>query len=144
MNRILMAHLLCLMGLISVGCGGPEYTGDKRYAISGTVTVDGEPMQWGTISFIPKDGNNRVSGGPIIDGKFEVTEGRGANSGEYRVEIRWQKPTGKQVRDIDTDEMIDELAEGLPARYHKDSELTASVSEENQTFTFDLKSAEGK
>ena len=27
------------------------------------------------------------------------------------MEIRWQKPTGKKIMDIDTEEMIDELAE---------------------------------
>lgn len=140
MNRtsLNLSVLLCFTTLIAVGCGGPEYEGAKRFAVKGTVTVDGEPMDYGTISFIPSSEAARVSGGPIVDGKFEMREGRGANAGQYRVEIRWQKPTGKKYRDPDTEEMMDERKEGLPKRYHEQSELTADVSEENHTFDFAL------
>ena len=143
MNRLIFTGMLCGLSVIALGCGGPEYSGDKRFPVSGTVTVDGEPMEYGTISFLPvSQEQDRVSGGIIVAGKYEMPEGRGANAGEYRVEIRWQKPTGKKIQDIDTEEMIDERAEGLPARYHENSELTASVSAEKYTFDFDLTSAE--
>jgi hypothetical protein len=41
---------------------------------------------------------------------------------------------------MDRTELIDEMMEGLPAKYHKESELTAEVSSETTTFDFDLKS----
>lgn len=141
MNKLVFAGMICGLGFVALGCGGPEYAGDKRFPISGMVMVDGELMEYGTISFIPAiQDKARVSGGPIINGKYQMREGRGANAGDYRVEIRWQKPTGKMIRDIDTEEMIEERAEGLPARYHENSELTVTVSEEEYEFHFDLQS----
>jgi hypothetical protein len=103
--------------------------------------VDGQPLDVGTISFIPTNHDQqRVSGGPIVDGAYSVREERGANSGPYRVEIRWRKKTGKKYRDPDSGELLDERKEGLPARCHEKSELTAEVSEKQTTFDFDLKS----
>jgi formylglycine-generating enzyme required for sulfatase activity len=43
-----------------------------------------------------------------------------------------------------TGEMFDERKEGLPPRFHEQSELTADVSAERTTFDFDLKSAMDK
>jgi hypothetical protein len=56
------------------------------------------------------------------------------------VEIHWAKKTGKQHHDGELDMMVDDRKEGLPPRYHKDSELTAEVSAKQTTFDFDLKS----
>jgi hypothetical protein len=105
------------------------------------VRVDGQPLDVGTISFIPTNHDQqRVSGGTITDGTYSVKEERGANPGLYRVEIRWGKKTGRKYRDPDSGELLDERKEGLPARYHATSELTAEVSEKQTTFDFDLKS----
>jgi hypothetical protein len=105
------------------------------------VRVDGQPLDVGSISFIPTNHDQqRVSGGGILDGAYLVDEARGANAGLYRVEIRWAKKTGRKYRDPDSGELLDERKEGLPARYHEKSELTAEVSEKKTTFDFDLKS----
>jgi hypothetical protein len=123
------------------GCGKKDYTGDQRFPLSGSVTVDGAPMQYGVISFLPQDKTGRVSGGPIRDGAYSVPEAKGANAGKYRVEIHWNKLTGKKVPNpMDPEQMTDEMEEGLPPKYHKDSELTADVSPEQTAFDFDLKS----
>ena len=82
-----------------------------------------------------------VSGGPIKAGAYSVPEETGATAWKYRVEIHWSKPTGRKVHDIDTgEEIMDELAEGLPPKYHQNSELTAEVSSDQTTFDFDLQS----
>ena len=122
------------------GCGR-VYDGDRRYPLSVRVTYGGVPIDAGNISFIPKSGDGqRVSGGPIIDGAYSVPEEKGANAGTYRVEIRWQKATGKKYREPDSGEMLDVRKEGLPPRYHAQSELSADVSPDRTTFNFDLKS----
>jgi hypothetical protein len=129
--------LACTAG---AGCGGRGYDGDQRFPLSGTVTVDGEPMEYGVIAFIPDGEEARVSGSPIRNGTYSIPEEKGANAGSYRVEIHWNKLTGKRIRNpLDATEMIDEMEEGLPPRYHKNSELTAEVSAEQTTFDFDLK-----
>jgi hypothetical protein len=130
----------CLLLGALFGCKTQEYPGAKRYPLSGRVTYDGEPIDLGSISFLPTDGGDqRVSGGYIENGEYSVPEGQGANAGKYRVEIRWQKATGKQVKERSED-LTEQRVEGLPAKYHKNSELTAEVSAKQTRFDFDLKS----
>src|SRR6188474_2203623 len=104
---------LTLCALLA-GCGGPKYSGDKRYPLAGDVTFEGQPIDLGSISFIPQGGNGPHSGGVITDGKYAVPEEKGATAGNYRVEIHWLKRTGKKLRDPDTGEMYDERKEALP------------------------------
>lgn len=133
------AVLWLLTATTLLGCSRQSYSGPKRFPLAGKITIDGQPLDFGSISFIPADGQ-RVSGGLIENGAYGVTEENGANAGKYRVEIRWQKKTGKQKRDNDSGEMFDERKEGLPDRFHAQSELTADVSAKQTTFDFDLKS----
>ena len=133
--------VVCVLGLLfllTAGCGGKEYTGERRFAIAGKVAVDGQPLEFGVISFLPQD-KGRVSGAPIKDGTFSIEEAMGPTAGQYRVEIHWNKPTGKRVKDGYGEEIMDEYKEGLPSKYHKDSQLTAEVSPKQTTFDFDLK-----
>jgi hypothetical protein len=137
------ASFWCCLALVVVlvGCSRQDYPGPKRFPLSGKVTYDGEPVDAGSISFLPLGGGEqRVSGGPIEGGTYSVPEAQGANAGKHRVEIRWQKLTGKKSRDPQSGEIVEQRAEGLPAKFHKDSELTAEVSEKQTTFDFDLKS----
>ncbi len=94
-----------------------DTTGDRRFAVSGKVTVDGQPMEHGLIRFLP-EGKGIVSGGPITHGAYAIAEEKGPNAGKYRVEINWNKPTGRRVKDAYGDEIMDEYKEGLPAKYH--------------------------
>ena len=96
-------------------------------------------MESGVISFLPEEKGGRVSGGPIKGGAYSVTEAMGANAGKYRVEVRWNKPTGRRVKDAYGEEIMDEYKEGLPAKYHSSSELRADVSAKQTTFDFELK-----
>ena len=140
MNRLL--HLVGLTVVLALygGCGGmKEYTGEKRYPLSGKVTVNGQPMESGVISFLPQEKEGRVSGGPIKSGAYSVTEAMGPNAGKYRVEIHWNKPTGRRVKDAYGEEIMDEDKEGLPAKYHSKSELTVEVQVKQNTFDFELK-----
>lgn len=141
MNRVL--RLLCLVCVCFAlaGCGQRDYTGPQRFPLTGKVTCDGEPIDFGSISFLPQGGDKqRVSGGVIENGTYTVPESRGANAGQYRVEIHWLKLTGKQYQDIASLEMVDERKEALPPRYHEQSELTVEVSDKQTTFDFNLKS----
>jgi len=137
LQRVACLAILCAT---SVGCGS-KYSGDQRFPLSGKVTYDGEPIDLGTISFLPASGDKqRVSGGTIENGVYSVPEEMGANPGNHRVEIRWAKKTGEQFLDPDTQTMVDKRDEGLPPQFHKESTLTAEVSAAQTTFDFDLKS----
>ena len=140
MNRLLLFVGLAVVLALLNGCGGAkEYTGEQRYPLSGKVTVDGQPMESGVISFLPEEKEGRVSGGPIKGGAYSVTEAMGANAGKYRVKINWNKPTGRRVKDAYGEEIMDEYKEGLPAKYHSKSELTVEVPVKQNTFDFELK-----
>jgi hypothetical protein len=93
---------LLVLSLALAGCTRQIYPGAKRYPLSGKVTVDGQPLDWGSISFLPPSGEQRVSGDLIKDGVYSVPEEKGANAGKYKVEIRWNKKTGRKVRDNDS------------------------------------------
>src|SRR5258708_4462511 len=85
MSRFLAKVLVGFMCVIVAGCGGREYTGERRFPLSGKVTVDGQPMQMGVVSFIPQDASGRVSGGPVKDGTYSVPEAKGPTAGKYQV-----------------------------------------------------------
>jgi len=129
------------LGLVLAGCSQRDYAGPKRFSLTGKVTYDGQPVDWGSISFLPKAaGEQRVSGGLIENGTYTVTEAQGANAGQHRVEIHWLKRTGKKYRDPDSGEMLDERKEALPPRFHAQSELSVEVTAQQTRFDFDLKS----
>jgi hypothetical protein len=138
--------MLCFAILCAelAGCGGKAYDGEQRYAITGKVTVDGQPLEPGVIAFMPQgEGENRkgrVSGTPIRNGVYFIPEEQGPTAATYRIQIHWNKRTGKQVPNpFDTESLIDELMEGLPPKYNTESELTAEVHAKQTTFDFDLK-----
>lgn len=133
--------LLMLIAFALAGCSRQDYPGAKRFPLSGRVTYEGQPIDLGSISFLPlAGGEQRVSGGYIENGVYSVPEAQGANAGKYRVEIRWQKGTGKQARDPHSNEILEARSEGLPARFNTGSELTVEVPSQQNKFDFDLKS----
>ena len=82
----LMRSVFCaaVLGLIA-GCGSE---GPKFVEVTGTVTLDGNPLKAGTVMFFPTDGP--ASTGPIIDGKFRLYssgEQIGAVPGKHQVAI---------------------------------------------------------
>src|SRR5262245_571902 len=138
-----LTPVLCCLGLCAAlaGCSGRKYSGDKRYPLVGEATFEGQPIDLGSISFIPVSGKVPPAGGVITDGKYEVLEEKGATAGTYRVEIHWLKRTGKKLRDAETGEMYDERREALPDKLHTNSELTIEVPLPKNRHDFNLKSS---
>jgi hypothetical protein len=115
-----------------VGCG------KARTRVAGTVTINGSPMDRGVIAFDPLDPSlGPKVGGKIMDGAYELDPTRGPFPGKYRVEIRWMKATGKKFKNDDGG--IEEVrVEGLPAKYHDESELTAEIGGWGNKLDFDV------
>jgi acetyl esterase/lipase len=60
-----------------------------RVEVSGTVTLNGEPVKWGTITFEPQDVPQApVAGDRIADGKYRIPALRGVAVGVNRVTVR--------------------------------------------------------
>src|SRR5262245_15864890 len=58
-----------------------------RHAISGSVNVDGAPLEIGNIAFQPIDEQPTASGATVTKGKFTVPRDKGLVTGKYRVII---------------------------------------------------------
>jgi hypothetical protein len=116
--------LLCL-----AGCGGGEDTGDglAREAVSGTVTLDGQPLSGAVIQFLPSDPSAAGgASGDIEGGKFAIESGQGPIAGTYRVVI-----STRMGPDVDASQPPGEIPkpkkDPIPAKYNTKSTLTADV-----------------
>jgi hypothetical protein len=96
-------------------------------------------MELGMITFVPADpsAGRATCGGKVTNGTYSLDATRGPFPGSYRVEIYWAKKTGRRVPSGDGG-VQEETAEGLPARFNKNTELTATITPGSNTADFDL------
>ncbi len=103
--------------------------------VTGVVTMDGAPLEGALVSFAPAEG--RASQGVTdAEGKYELVyigNTKGAKVGSHRVHIT------TYIAD-DSDPDARKIKETIPAKYHKDTVLTAEVKEGTNTFDFALES----
>jgi len=81
MKNLIPAGTLLVLAAV-VGCGGGTST------VSGTVTFNGKPVEYGTISFRPTGSQGQVFAAEINNGEYSAT---GAQPGERKVEIHGLK-----------------------------------------------------
>ena len=112
----------------------------KLGTVTGTVTLDGQPLKSGTIRFDSADGHAPAADASIADGKFSAK----IPPGDKRVSITSPKVVGKKKMYETADSpMIDITEEMLPKRYNAQSELKLTVKGGSQeALPFDLKSGE--
>ena len=82
--------LLAVCGVVAITSCGTEDGFGKRYAVSGTVTYNGSPLEKGTISFVPDDPKSVGASGVIENGSYTLStagEKDGARAGKYKVTI---------------------------------------------------------
>lgn len=80
-------RMIAVAAVFTIGCSGRE-DDFPREPISGTVIYDGKPLKSGTIQFFPASQKEGIaSGGPVIDGKFDVAMKEGPVPGKYSVMI---------------------------------------------------------
>jgi len=113
-------------------------TGPPRYAVSGTVTFNGEPIEGGAIAFVAQSGEMRNCGAAIVGGKYSLTRENGPNAGDYTVQIRWQRPLGKKVKNLDTGKEEELSVEVIPKEYNDSSNKTVKVEPKSNTFDFPI------
>lgn len=136
---LVMAMIFWLQGC---GSAGPE-----RFAVKGTVTLDGEPVSEGSISFIPSGPEGGPTTGSLIEnGKFSIPAEKGAVLGDHKVEIRAPKQTGNQIPvtppAVSPDGMVDEVVESIPEKYNSKTTLIHTIERGPNVVEFDLTSDE--
>jgi hypothetical protein len=131
--------LVSFVSLLATGIGcGPS---DPREAVSGTVTLDGKPLDQGTIEFVPT-AQGVLSGGVISGGKFDVPADRGLPPGTYTVRIYSADPPSGATASPDPGGGGYPMAKDrIPPKYNSESNVTAEVTAGGENhFTFEVTS----
>jgi hypothetical protein len=128
---MLWACLLCCAG----GCQ------PAPAAVSGKVTLDGQPLDEAVIVFVPLEAGRRKTGAEIRDGAYAISAADGLLPGNYRVEIA-DNPPLSAAHGPGTRPRTPSLPSGrrvLPSHYAHDSPLTIQWSGEGEArFDFQL------
>jgi hypothetical protein len=103
----------------------------------GEVSLDGEPVDGGNILFLP-EGEGKKGAADIVAGKYAIPSQQGLQPGKYRIEIRWDKPTGKQLPSGDPGMMMDERVPAVPAKYNAESTLVEEIKAGENKLDFKL------
>lgn len=110
--------LLALSLLAASGCG-------SEAKVSGKVTLDGQPLESGTIMFVPADGKGQPQSGEIKNGQYSVN----VEPGSKIVQITSSKVVGQKPRyENSPNSPIDDISEQIVAdEYNTKSTLKANV-----------------
>src|SRR3954468_9826812 len=90
-----------ILSLVAVtGCS-------SKTNVHGKVTLDGEKVDGGGITLRPA-GEGKTVNGEIKDGQYSLDSERGLQPGSYKVEISWNKKTGKLLPSNDPPNKLEE------------------------------------
>jgi hypothetical protein len=83
-------HSLAVAVIACCGCGGGQQVIEGRTIVSGTVTLDGQPLRGGSVTFTSKENS-------ILAKTANIESG-----GKY---LTYRAPTGKSVVSIETESL---------------------------------------
>lgn len=132
MNSSRFASLL-IVSVVSLvlGCGGAPKDPLKRQPVSGNVTLDGKPMDQGSISFQPvADAGATASGATITAGRYQIPAASGLAPGEYRVVILSPEPeVPRSADEMMNNPSTEPRKERVAAKFNQATELKVTVKE---------------
>lgn len=143
--RIRHAYFVIFAALLApavIGCGGASDSLDRK-EVTGTITLNGQPLNDGRIQFTPVSAAaGTVAAAEIKDGKYQIPAAAGPVPGEYKVMIFSSGPAPAAVVEaMPGDAPPPPLApELIPPEYNATSTLKAEVKSSGpNTFDFDVK-----
>ena len=128
--------------LIAAGCGGASNPNANLIPVTGTVTMDGKPLEGASVTFMgPGQGGSGVTDAA---GKYEITHfraGKGVDAGDYSVLISKLvmangspiPPGTESAADLNTKELV-------PQQYNAVTTLKANVKAGAPPIDFAIKS----
>ena len=138
-------NVLLLASSALCGCGAEDDY--PREPFSGTVTIDGRPLDKGHIVFEPKGQQPTQSGSEVVGGRFDIPREAGAMPGPYVVAVFADDaplPVGVQPGTAEADAAIRKAARTVvkvPRKYNVETTLTAEIKAGGpNAFAFDLSS----
>jgi len=117
-SAIILVAACCLT---VAGCGKSKPT------MEGLVTLDGVPIEKGTIMLIPAKGKGQSAGGGILAGRYRIS----ASVGPMRVLINAARQDGKMPDPLNPGSgvMVDRYVEYVPDRYNEKTGLEVTIVE---------------
>jgi hypothetical protein len=141
--------LLLLASLLSISIGCPQqarrdYSKLNLVEASGTITLDGRPLEKAQVFFIDDTTNTYSFALTDQSGNYKLSldsRRSGVTPGKKTVTI-WTAKGGIEFGEAFDEEQMAQLKEKVPGKYNTDSELTAIVlapqEKSHQTFDFSL------
>ncbi|WP_139228558.1 carboxypeptidase regulatory-like domain-containing protein [Planctomicrobium piriforme] len=128
--------------LLIVGCGRGPKLGD----VEGVVTLDGKPVPYAVVIFVPQNVNPRVPsfGATDATGKYSLVisrDRRGAVLAEHEVQILTEKMSKRELQDLkETGAQVNTEFVPIPKKYRADGALKAEVKGGMNQIDFQLTS----
>lgn len=122
----------CLLS--TAGC---ENTGGKL-AVSGTVSLQGEPLSKGTITFLLPDAQTPTAEALIENGKYSLPAVSGLLPGKYRVRISAIEEFPITPEEYAAGKQPPPNRERIPAKYNTDSQEMVEVAKGQSQFDFKI------
>jgi hypothetical protein len=146
MLRVFSVIVAALLVVFAAGCGR-----SSRIAVKGTVSVNGQPLETGDISFSPvMPSGGPTAGAAIARGAYNIPAEQGLLPGDYKVQIHAFRGTGKKTWDgmgepnapASQKHYVEETEQFIPAQYNDATELKAAIAPGRANdVKFDLKVA---
>lgn len=117
------------------GCGGPA--GPKMVDVTGTITLDGTPVDDGQIYFRADDGSNTYAA-PILKGAYEAK----VSPGSKKIEIIGYRDIPGKFIEVNPGEKSPAREMFIPRKFNSESTLSVTVAEDKNEMeeNFELKS----
>jgi hypothetical protein len=161
-KRVFVEMVACWGAMTLGGCGPAAVDDLPRQPVSGKVTLDGKPLEQGTITFSPTTELPTPGMVSITGGSYSIPGTQGLVAGTYKVSIEvadTTEPVEKfgdlpgvagrhQAEAADKKKRAEVLgkkgassSQAVPARYNTATTLTATVEDGGtNSFDFDLTS----
>ena len=129
---------VCYLLSSITGCGAHT----NRADVTGSVRLDGQAVQSGSITFLPTAGNKGpTAGAVIVDGRYGIDAAKGPFLGANLVELHSSRKTGRKVpTPMLPDQLADEVLEVFPANCNATSQLVRQIVAGHNQIDFDIHS----
>jgi hypothetical protein len=132
-----LSLLLIGTSIVLAGCGPHS----DRLAVSGKVTLNGEPLDGGSIQFTSL-GQKKMNGGAMVNGgSYSIAQDKGLLPGTYHVEINAPDNAAKPIVYRSSPDSLGVVTqpERVPAEYNVNSKKTIEVKPDGDNhFDFDI------
>jgi hypothetical protein len=127
---------LCMLCFLGCADSGP-----LTAEVSGTVRLDGRPIEEGSIQFIPVEGSKGPSAGGVIqDGKYHIPRKKGVTVGTNRVELRAFKNAGTKIQDPTAPPGVrtEARVQAFPPEFNDRSTVVKEIQAGSNAIDFDV------